>query len=78
MARTRLSPICWATSAVMRDRLALELGVHLEREVDLGQRVGRELDVDDRAGDRDDATVLQRRSSRGCRRSWSWGHVAPG
>ena len=44
------------------DRLALELDVHLEREVDLGQRVGRELDVDDRAGDRDDATVLQRRS----------------
>ena len=41
------------------DRLALELGVHLDREVDLGQRVGRELDVDDRAGDRDDATVLQ-------------------
>jgi hypothetical protein len=42
------------------DGVALELGVHLDREVDLGQRVGRELDVDDRAGDRDDATVLQR------------------
>ena len=41
------------------DRLALELGVHLDREVDLGQRVGRELDVDDRAGDRDDAAVLR-------------------
>ena len=42
-----------------RDRLTLELGVHLEREVDLGQRVGRELDVDDRSGDRDDAPVLE-------------------
>ena len=42
-----------------RDRLALELDVHLERVVDLGQRVGRELDVDDRSGDRDDAAVLQ-------------------
>ena len=49
-----------------RDRLALELDVHLERVVDLGQRVGRELDVDDRAVDRDDATVLQ------LRRSASW------
>ena len=42
------------------DGVALELGVHLDREVDLGQRVGRELDVDDRAGDRDDAAFLER------------------
>ena len=41
------------------DGLALEHGVHLDREVDLGQRVGRELDVDDRARDGDDATILQ-------------------
>ena len=48
-----------------RDRLALELDVHLERGVDLGQRVGRELDVDDGAGDRDDAAVLQLAVGRG-------------
>ena len=59
MARTRLSPICCATSAVMVIVVALELGVHLDGHVDLGQAVGRELDVDDRSGDRDDAAVLQ-------------------
>ena len=42
-----------------RDRLALELDVHLERVVDLGERVGRELHVDDGAGDGDDAPRLQ-------------------
>ena len=40
------------------DGLALELGLHLERQVDLGQAVGRELDVDHRAGDRDDPANL--------------------
>ena len=30
MTRTRLSPICWATSAVIVIVLAFELGVHLE------------------------------------------------
>ena len=42
-----------------RDLLALELGDHLDRDVDLGQARRGELDVDDRSGDRDDATVLQ-------------------
>ena len=41
------------------DLLALELDVHLEREVDLRQRVGRELDVDDGTEDRDDPPVLE-------------------
>ena len=59
MARTRPSPICCATSAVTVIVVALELDVHLEREVDLRQRVGRELDVDDRADDRDDPSVLE-------------------
>ena len=59
------------------DRLTLELGFHLEREVDLGQGVGGELDVDHRAGDGDDAAVLELGRLR-----WVWvgghGHgVAP-
>ena len=61
MARTRLSPMCWATSATIDDRLALDVDVELERAVQFGQRVGRELDVDDGADDGDDAPVLQRR-----------------
>ena len=57
MARTRLSPSCWATSASTIDRLAVDLHGELERGVELGQRATGELDVDHRAGDADDASV---------------------
>ena len=60
MQRTRPSPICWATSAVTVNFVAVELEVHLDGVVDLGQGVRRELDVDDRAGDGDDPAVLER------------------
>jgi peptide chain release factor 1 len=42
-----------------RDRLPLELDLHIDGGVDLGEGVGRELHIDDRAGDGDDAPVLQ-------------------
>ena len=59
MARTRPSPICWATSARTSDVVALDGDRHLEGGVDLGQGAAGELDVDDRAGDGDDPAVLQ-------------------
>ena len=59
MQRTRPSPICWATSAVMTHLGPVDDEAHLDGHVDLGQGVRRELDVDDRAGDRDDAAVLE-------------------
>ena len=54
MARTRLSPMCWATSAVITRSLPSSSTVIVTRVVDLGQGVGGELDVDDGAGDGDD------------------------
>ncbi len=49
IARTRLSPMCCATSRVSVARGLAHGHVDLERVVDLRHRVGRELDVDDRA-----------------------------
>ena len=68
MARTRLSPICWATSASTDGRLAVDVIVELERVLISGSGVGRELDVDHRAGDGDDPAVLELGSVRS--RSW--------
>ena len=59
--RTRLSPICWATSATTVTVVAVELDVELEGGVDLGQGAAGELHVDHGAGDGDDAAVLQGR-----------------
>ena len=59
MARTRLSPMCCATSATIDDVLPSTVDVELERAVQFGQAVGRELDVDDGADDGDDAPVLE-------------------
>ena len=53
MQRTRPSPICWATSAVMTNaRFRRRSSSISSGRVDLGQCVRRELDVDDRACDR--------------------------
>ena len=57
IARTRLSPSCWATSASTIDRLAVDLHGELERGVELGKVATRELDVDHRAGDADNTSV---------------------
>ena len=51
MARTRLSPRCWATSRVSVRVLLAQGDVDVQGVVDLGHRLGGELDVHDRADD---------------------------
>ena len=63
MARTRLSPMCWATSRLRFVCLAAEVDLGGEQVVHLRHRVGGELDVDDRADDAGDPAGAARRSS---------------
>ena len=51
IARTVLSPMCWATSRVSMLGLPAERDVDVQRVVDLGHLVGGELHVDDRPDD---------------------------
>ena len=56
MARTRLSPRCWATSRVSVLSSPPRVDLDLEGVVDLGHGVDAELDVDDRPDDAGDPT----------------------
>ena len=58
MARTRESPICWATSARTATLSPSTVMVSSRAVLMAGTASGGELDVDDRAGDGDDAAVL--------------------
>ena len=49
IARTRLSPMCSATSMVIVPGLTVDGGVDQQRVVDVGHLVDGELDVDHRA-----------------------------
>ena len=57
MARTRLSPSCWATSASTMTGLPSTCTVNSSAVLSFGQRAAGELDVDHGAGDADDAAV---------------------